>query len=208
MTMDTHAFVSLMAEAGPVGIVGIAIAEKIFPIVPSYLVFVLLGMTVALGQGDLTTTVAAAAIGSTIGSLCWYGLGFALGAKRSESFVTRFGRYVFLKPNFYHRMADAYRRNHFWVTVVGQTIPAVRVYLSIPAGVINLAILHFTAAIFIGSLVWSGPLLIAGYALQGRGSDVATSSAFLLMTALVGLELLIVFVWRMFRPTKNTSASA
>ncbi len=93
--MDTHAFVSLMAEAGPAGIVGIAIAEKIFPLVPSYVVFVLLGMTVALGQGDLTMTVAAAAIGSTIGSLCWYGLGFALGAERSESFVTRFGRYIF-----------------------------------------------------------------------------------------------------------------
>lgn len=205
--MDPHAFVSLMTQAGPIGIVGIAIAEKIFPVIPSYLVFVLLGMTVALGQGDLTLTVAAAAIGSTIGSLCWYGLGFALGAERSESFVARFGRYIFLKPALYHRMADAYRRNHFWVTVVGQTIPAVRVYLSIPAGVINLAIMHFTAAIFIGSLLWSGLLLIAGYVLQGRGSDVATSSAFLSMMALVALEFLVVFIWRVFRPSRNTSAS-
>lgn len=203
--MDTHTFVSVMAEAGPVGIMGIAIAEKIFPIVPSYLVFVLLGMTVALGQGDLTITVAAAAVGSTIGSLCWYGLGFALGPERSESFVTRFGRYVFLKPTLYRRMADAYRRNHFWVTVIGQTIPAVRVYLSIPAGVINLAIANYTAAILIGSLVWSGPLLIAGYVLQGRGSDVAMSSAVLLMTALVGLELLIVLIWRFFRTMRNAS---
>lgn len=206
--MDPHAFVSFMVAAGPVGIVGIAIAEKIFPVIPSYLVFVLLGMAVALGHGDLTTTVAAAAIGSTIGSLCWYGLGFALGAKRSESFVARFGRYLFLKPDFYPRMADAYRRNHFWVTVVGQTIPAVRVYLSIPAGVINLAITHFTIAILIGSLAWSGPLLIAGYVLQGQGSDVAASSAFLLMTALVVLEFLVLFIWRVFRTTRNTSASA
>lgn len=208
MTMDTHAFVALMTEAGPIGVVGIAIAEKIFPVIPSYLVFVLLGMSVALGQGDIATTVAAAAIGSTIGSLFWYGLGFALGARRSESFVTRFGRYVFLKPGFYRRMADAYRRNHFWVTVIGQTIPAVRVYLSIPAGVINLTIAHFTAAILIGSLAWSGPLLIAGYVLQGQGSDVAASSAFLLMTALVVLECLVVFIWRMVRSARKTSASA
>ena len=206
--MDTHAFVSLMVEAGPLGIVGIAIAEKIFPIVPSYLVFVLLGMTVALGHGDLTMTIAAAAVGSTIGSLCWYGLGFALGAERSEFFVTRFGRYLFLKPAHYRRMVEAYRRNHFWVTVVGQTIPAVRVYLSIPAGVINLAIAHFTAAILIGSLAWSGPLLIAGYVLQGQGSDVATSSALLLMTALIVLEFLVVFIWRLVRSARNSSASA
>ncbi len=42
-------------------------------------------------------------------------------------------------------------------------------------------------------------MLIAGYVLQGRGSDVATSSAFLLMTALVGLELLVILIWRLFR---------
>ncbi|MEH2508802.1 membrane protein DedA with SNARE-associated domain [Nitrobacteraceae bacterium AZCC 1564] len=207
MTIDTHAFVSLMAEAGPVGVVGIAIAEKIFPLVPSYLVFVLLGITVAWGQGDLTMTVASAAIGSTIGSLCWYGLGFALGAERSESFVARFGHYIFLKPTLYRRIAEAYRRNHFWVTVVGQTIPVVRVYLSIPAGVINLAVVEFTTAILIGSLTWTGPLLIAGYVLQGRGSDVATSSALLLMTALVGLELLAILIWRLLRAARQSSVS-
>jgi alkaline phosphatase len=69
----------------------------------------------------------------------------------------RFGRFIFLKPTLYQQMAGAYRRNHFWVTVVGQTIPAVRVYLSIPAGVLNLAVANFLMATLIGSLVWSAP---------------------------------------------------
>lgn len=204
--MDTQALVSLMAEAGPVGIVGVAVAEKILPFVPSYVVFVLLGMTVASGHGDLTVTVAAAAIGSTIGSFWWYGLGLALGAERSESFVARFGRYIFLKPALYRRMAEAYRRRQFWVTVVGQTIPAVRVYLSIPAGVINLPTTKFTAATLIGSLIWTGPLLAAGFALQGTDPDHAASGGLLLITALVALECTALLVWRVIRWKKKSVA--
>jgi membrane protein DedA with SNARE-associated domain len=122
-------------------------------------VFVLLGMIAASGPGDLAVTVAASATGSTLGAFGWYCLGLALGQQRIEALIGRFGQFIFLKPVLYHRMADAYTRHHFWVTLVGQTIPAVRVYLSIPAGVLQLAILNFLGATLIGSLIWSGPLL-------------------------------------------------
>ena len=141
--IDVPAFITLLAEAGPIGVGIVALAEKFFPVVPSYVVFVLLGMTAASGQSDLAVTVAATATGSTLGALGWYGLGLALGPRRTEALIERFGRFIFLKPALYQRMAGAYRRNHFWVTVVGQTVPAVRVYLSIPAGVLKLAILNF-----------------------------------------------------------------
>ena len=158
-SMDIPDFITLLAGSGPIGIGVVALAEKFFPVVPSYVVFVLLGMTAASGESDLAVTVAATATGSTIGALGWYGLGLALGARRTEALIERFGQFIFLKPALYHRMAGAYRRNHFWVTVVGQTIPAVRVYLSIPAGVLKLAILNFLGATLIGSIIWSGPLL-------------------------------------------------
>ena len=43
-----------------------------------------------------------------------------------------------LKPAVYHRMAGAYRRNHLSGHRPQQPLPAVRVCLSIPAGVLNL----------------------------------------------------------------------
>jgi membrane protein DedA with SNARE-associated domain len=195
MTIDTDALVLMMAKAGPIGAGAIAIAEKMFPFIPSYVVFVLLGMTVASSQGNLATTAIAAAIGSTIGTLWWYGIGFALGPQRSASFVERFGRFIFLKPALYQRMATAYCRNHFWVTVFGQTIPAVRVYLAIPAGVLNLALATFVAATLVGSFVWSTPLLMLGY-LLGNRADIL-SMALLVTAALIALELTAVAVWRL-----------
>jgi len=172
--MDAMALIDTFAPAGPVGIGGIALVEKLMPVVPSYVVFVTIGMMMATASpGDLAVTVAATASGSTLGSLWWYGLGFALGPQRSEAMVERFGRYVFLKPSLYRRMASAYRLNHFWVTAISQTIPTVRVYISIPAGVLNLAIMKFLAATLVGSLAWSGLLLSLGYILRRQGADVA-----------------------------------
>jgi membrane protein DedA with SNARE-associated domain len=195
MTIDPNALVAVMAKAGPIGIGGLAIAEKMCPFVPSYVVFVLTGMTVAAGQGDLTATAVAAALGSTVGSLWWYGIGFALGPQRSLRFVERFGRFVLLKPALYRRMADAYRHHHFLVTVIGQTIPAVRVYLSIPAGVLNLALMTFVAATLLGSFIWSAPLLTLGYLMQETTG--AATSGLLTIAVLVSLELAAIAVWRL-----------
>jgi membrane protein DedA with SNARE-associated domain len=202
VSMDVSGFVSMLVEAGPIGIAAVALAEKCFPVVPSHVVFVLLGMTAASGQSDLAVAVAATVTGSTIGALGWYCLGVALGPRRAEALIGRFGRFVFLKPALYHRMTGAYRSHHFWVTVVGQTIPAVRVYLSIPAGVLHLAIANFLTATLIGSLLWSGPLLTLGYVLREKGADAA-SSGLLVVTALVGLQLVILLGWRLIRNARN-----
>ena len=73
--IDVPAIIPLLAEAGPIGVGILALAEKFFPVVPSYVVFVLLGMTAASGQSDLAVTVAATATGSTLGALGWWGRG-------------------------------------------------------------------------------------------------------------------------------------
>jgi alkaline phosphatase len=197
---------TMLVEAGPIGIGCVALAEKFFPIVPSYVLFVLLGVAAALGQSNLVVSIAATAIGSTIGALGWYCIGFALGPTRIETFVERFGRLILLQPAFYHRMAGAYRRNHFWATVAGQTIPAVRIYLSIPAGVLKLAIVNFLAATLIGSVVWSGPLLALGYVLRSKGVDAAPLGL-AVVAALVGLEALVLLGWRLTRHHRSSSKS-
>ena len=46
-SMDIPDFITMLAESGPLGIVAVALAEKFFPMVPSYVVFVLLGIMAA-----------------------------------------------------------------------------------------------------------------------------------------------------------------
>jgi membrane protein DedA with SNARE-associated domain len=200
--MQMPAFVGALIGFGPIGIGAVALAEKMFPVVPSYLVLVLLGITAVSGQGDLVLAVIATTVGSTIGALWWYGLGLALGSKRIETLVERFGRFVFLKPSLYQKMAGAYRRNHFWVTVAGQIIPVVRVYLSIPAGVLGLAMVNFVAATLLGSLIWNAPLLMLGYFLRGSGADAGTVGLSL-VAGLAALEFVALWAWQLGRGRPN-----
>ena len=90
-SVDIPDFITVLAESGPIGIAAVALAEKFFPVVPSYVVFVVLGMMAASGESELVVTVAATATGSTIGALAWYGLGLALGAKRIEALLNGSG---------------------------------------------------------------------------------------------------------------------
>jgi membrane protein DedA with SNARE-associated domain len=186
--MDMTALVTLPADFGPLGLAAVAFAEKLLPVIPSYAILIFLGMTTVSDGGDLVATLLATSLGSTVGSLCWYGLGRSFGPARSEALMVRFGRYVRLSPSLYQRMTEAYRRNHFWVTLVGQTIPAVRVYLSVPAGVLGLAPVGFLAASWLGSMTWNMPLLALGYALRGSGADPA-SVGLLTIAGLLALEM-------------------
>lgn len=179
---------------GLIGIGLLALAEKFIPVFPSYVLLMVLGMTATDGA-DLVGMIAATSIGSVIGAISWYGLGRMLGGERIEAFVTRFGKYVLLKPPLYQRLTGAYRSNHFWVTLLGQTLPTVRIYLALPAGVLGLELKAFLAATSLGTLIWNMPFLSLGYALRGDGQD-AMQVGYWVAAGLIASEVAILLVVR------------
>lgn len=94
--MDISHFIDMFLQLGLAGMFLIAFAEKFAPIFPSYVMLMLLGMTVR-DNTLLILTIFATATGSLLGSTVWYGIGRALGGARVERAVTRFGKYVFLR---------------------------------------------------------------------------------------------------------------
>jgi membrane protein DedA with SNARE-associated domain len=192
-------FITAWIASGFVGVALVALAEKLIPIVPSYVLLVFLGMTMVSDPRDLALTVVATTIGSTLGGMFWYGLGRAVGAQRMEVLVSRFGRYGFLSLSLYQRMTRAYLRNRFWVTLVGQVVPTVRIYLSLPAGVLGIALQEFLAATLAGALVWNACLLTLGYTLRNGDHD-PVSVGLMVITGLVLSELLLlVGLWALAR---------
>lgn len=168
--METSSTIMTLLGFGLVGIGCLAVVEKFVPLVPSYVLLMFLGMTVP-DCATLAMTIMVTTVGSVVGALGWYALGYLMGPQRIENQVARFGKYVFLRPPLYARLTNAYRTNHFWVTLIGQTLPTARVYLALPAGVLRLELRAFIAATSIGTLIWNMPLLSLGYVLRGSGHD-------------------------------------
>lgn len=182
-----------LLELGLIGIAVVGLLEKFLPILPSYVLLVFIGLATVEDTLDLIQTVLTASFGSVLGALAWYSIGHALGASRCERIVERYGKFVFLKPELYRRLAAAYGRNHFLVTVVGQTIPTARIYLALPAGILGVPLGPFLAATMIGTLAWNTPLIAIGYLLRGTGWDPA-SAGMTIGLSLIGLEVLVIFI--------------
>ncbi|CAN5524793.1 DedA family protein [soil metagenome] len=189
-------------DAGPIGITALAIAEKLCPLIPSYVVFIVIGIVLAAHQSDLSLAMLAAATGSTAGSLCWYGAGRSLGETRSQTFAVRFGPTVGVNPARYHRIVAAFRRNLLVITAIGQTIPAIRVYIALPAGALGVCLRRFVLGTFVGSLAWSAPLVALGYFVGDGNADPAFAGC-LVVAALIGLEFAAVGIWRFVRARRS-----
>ena len=169
-----------------------ALAEKAIPILPSYVLFPAIGMGAATVP-DLVLRCLVATLGSVGGALGWYLSGALIGPVRVRRLVKRHGRWVLLRPQLYDRMAEAYRRRPFVITVLGQLVPTVRIFQALPAGVLRLPLLPFLAATGIGALCWIVPLAVAGHVLHRYGWTAAEAGVALLLTilAIEGSALLI-----------------
>jgi len=192
--MENSSTIATLLSFGLAGIGCLAIIEKFVPLFPSYVLLMFLGMTVS-DSATLTMTIMVTTVGSVIGAIGWYGLGRALGSQRIENLVARYGKFIFLQPSLYGQLTNAYRSNHFWVTLIGQTLPTVRIYLALPAGVLKLEPRTFLAATSLGTLIWNMPFLSLGYALRGSSHD-AVSIGFWVAVALIAAEFAILLGFR------------
>ncbi len=104
--MDTSSTIAMFLHFGLVGVGCLAVAEKFIPLLPSYVLLMLLGMTIPDGA-TLAMTILATSAGSVIGAIGWYGLGRALGSRRIEALVARFGKFVLLRPSLYQQLTGA-----------------------------------------------------------------------------------------------------
>lgn len=165
--------VTALLQFGLVGAFIVTAMEKFVPIFPSYVILLTLGMG-AQDPSRLLLLLGVTVAGSLCGSAGWYGCGRWLGEQRVRRLVSRFGRYVFLSPAAYEKMARSYRRNRIFVTSLGQVIPVARVYLGLPAGIMKLPLGSFVASAAAGICVWNAPFLLLGFCLKGDADSLAT----------------------------------
>lgn len=119
---------------------------------PSEIIMPFAGFSVESGRFSLLGLSLAGAIGSTVGSLVTYAIGFYGG----RPLIRRYGHWVFLSERellMTERFFD--RFGHTWSTFLGRLLPVVRTFISIPAGIGKVRLLPFTITAFAGSFIWS-----------------------------------------------------
>lgn len=156
---------NIISSMSYLGIALLMLVENIFPPIPSEIIMPLAGFTVQKGDLNLLFVILAGVVGSVLGALPWYYLGKFIGENRLKNWVNRHGKWLSLSGNDIDKSKRWFQKYGYTVVFFGRLIPAVRTYISIPAGFDEMEFIPFICYSTIGTFIWVGLLTYAGYVL-------------------------------------------
>jgi len=188
--------IRVIGDIGLFGVGFLVALESVVPPIPSEVVLLLTGSNVESGRFGIIPAILVSTIGSVVGALVLYALGFWLSADRMERLIARLGKFVGLKQKDVDRGFRWFDRHGSLVVFFGRLIPLVRSVVSIPAGAERMNLVRFVGLTFVGSAIWNTIWIVAGNAL-GAGWERAQKWADVIQygaIALLAIALVVVVV--------------
>ncbi len=137
--------------------------ESMIAPVPSEAVMPFVGFLVADGKWNLWLALLATSLGSLVGSLVSYGMGYYGG----KPLVLKVGKYLLLNRHDLEVTERYFNQRQGILTVfIGRFIPVIRHFISIPAGMGKMPLVPFMLVSVIGATLWNGFLLYCGMRLR------------------------------------------
>ena len=186
-----HEIVNFIVETvGSLGYIGIFIMmfleSSFFPF-PSEVVMVPAGYLAYKGEMNMLIAIVAGIFGSLAGAL----FNYFLAVKFGRAFLIKYGKYFFVKEETIEKMENFFKVHGPISTFSGRLIPAVRQYISLPAGLAKMNLWKFSLYTSLGAGIWVLILALLGYFI---GSNQALIDEYLKIIIITILGLLAVFV--------------
>ncbi|HMA36319.1 MAG TPA: DedA family protein [Chloroflexia bacterium] len=190
---------TVIATLGYPGILALIALEGVFPLVPSEIILPLAGSLAAQGRLSLFLLLPAAVGGSALSASLLYGIARWGGAPLVGRLLDRWGRWLLLSRADLDRTQAWFERRGPLMVLIGRFTPGLRTLISVPAGLARMSYPRFLLYTCLGSSVWNGGLLLAGWLLGANWPSVqgwVTPIAPLIY--LVLLVLVVVFFARRY----------
>lgn len=185
--------VSFLERLGYPGIVLLMFIESSFIPFPSEVVIPPAGYLASKGRMDLWGVIASGTLGSLLGAL----FNYMLAAKLGRPFLERHGVRLFIKKETLAR-ADRFFQKHGHIsTFVGRLLPAIRQYISLPAGLTRMPLGTFCVFTSFGAGLWVTVLALLGYWV-GVNEDLLKVHLKEATLGIVGLAFTVAFVYWLF----------
>lgn len=162
----------IIGRLGYVGVAALTFLENVFPPIPSELVIPLAGYVAADGRLNLPAVIAVASAGSLAGAVLWYELGRRIGERRLRDWVERHGKWLTVSGKDLDRSQQWFERHGNAAVFVGRLVPAVRTFVSLPAGFAGMPLGSFLLYSALGTAIWTAALAYAGVALKSNFSVI------------------------------------
>jgi membrane protein DedA with SNARE-associated domain len=190
--------VDTVGSLGYIGIFMMMFLESSFFPFPSEVVMVPAGYLAYKGEMNIYLAIFAGIAGSLTGAL----FNYFLAVKFGRSFLVKYGKYFFIKEETITKMEEFFKSHGHISTFSGRLIPAVRQYISFPAGLARMNLLTFSIYTTLGAAIWVVILTLLGYYL---GDNEALIKEYL-RYIIVGILILLAIIgfWYYKKIKKNS----
>ncbi|MEK6909974.1 MAG: DedA family protein, partial [Candidatus Aenigmatarchaeota archaeon] len=159
--------------------------------IPSEVIMPFSGFLVATGEFNFFYVLAAGTLGNLVGSVISYYIGSSVG----RNLILKYGKYVFIDEGHLNLADRWFKKFGDWIIFISRNLPAVRTYISLPAGVTKMNIIKFSIYTFIGSVPWNALLLYAGVLMGQKWETILKYTTFLDVAVIIsGIAFAIWFL--------------
>jgi membrane protein DedA with SNARE-associated domain len=191
----------IVETVGSLGYIGIFIMmfleSSFFPF-PSEVVMIPAGYLAYKGEMNMYIAIVVGIFGSLAGALFNYYLAIKFGRK----FLIKYGKYFFIKEPTIVKMEEFFKSHGHISTFSGRLIPAVRQYISFPAGLARMNLLVFCIYTSLGAAVWVTILALLGYFLGDNQVLIQEYLHYIIIGILLLLAVLGFWYYKKINKTK------
>lgn len=194
-----------MSQYGYLGIFLLIGIENLFPPIPSEVILTFGGFMTTFSELSVPGVVLFATLGSTVGAIVLYLIGYVLNESRVMRLVERWGKYVRLTTADVEKAYGWFSKYGLWTVFLCRLVPLLRSLISIPAGSARMNFPVFMILTIIGSLIWNTILVVIGSSVGNSWESIVeymdVYSNF--VYALLALGLMAVIFYLLFRKKKS-----
>jgi membrane protein DedA with SNARE-associated domain len=163
-------------------------SEVVLPFAGYYLVY--------LNHFDYLTVVVVASVGSLVGTLVDYAIGYYLG----RAAVLRYGAVVRLNEGHLITAERWFVRHGSKIVLFSRFVPLIRTLIAFPAGIAEMNVFKFIGVSMIGILAWDSILVYVGL-LAGQNYDSVVNSlqtyyGLAAVLAVLVMVSILIFFWK------------
>lgn len=193
--------VDTVGSLGYIGIFLMMFLESSFFPFPSEVVMVPAGYLAYKDEMNIYIAIFCGIAGSLAGAL----FNYFLAVKYGRVFLIKYGKYFFIKEETINKMEDFFSKHGHISTFSGRLIPAVRQYISFPAGLARMNLLIFCIYTSLGAAIWVIILTLLGYFIGGNEALIKEYLRYIIISILFILCFIGFIYYRKVRKKKLIS---
>ena len=180
---------NVISQIGYVGVFFLMVLESALIPVPSEVIMPFSGFLVATGEFNIFYVLVTGTLGNLVGSVIAYYIGLNVGRK----LILKYGKYVLIDEKHLDMADNWFQRFGDKIIFVSRNLPAVRTYISLPAGISKMNVFKFSIYTLVGSVPWNFALLYVGVLLGKNWETILKYTT--ILDAIVVISVLAFIVW-------------